>query len=175
MGAPRVHHQPREAGLAPVLCVLNCQAESVVALAYIIFALLRLLLKHGAAEDAVFVAGTLLLTVSIVPITAISLEVILIHLGGALWVDGLLVVLASALLFAGALLTAEQYLGVVKLSLLRNYESSGGCACGRSKMNRLAQWLVAGDAERLERRLEFLLERFDVPRVRHWHFVMLGR
>ena len=123
-------------------------------------------------QDRVYVAGTTVLTISMVPTMTITLEAVNTHWHGEGAWDKALVTIAFTLMAFVAVLMLEQYVSVHKLRLLR-----GSAARGRNRLlDHLATRYVINDAETLERRLQFLLERFKAtPIAMRWHFVQLLR
>ena len=83
----------------------------------------------------------------------------------------MLVVMSVALMLLAATLSFEQYISIHQVRLLRHLMPPGS----NRLLDACAHRFVLADADRLEMRLRFLLERFDVPRTMRFHFVQMSR
>ena len=109
--------------------------------------------------------------ITLVPAVAITLDVFSAHAGGALFLDTQLVVMAVTLMILAVAVLIEQYCSVHKLRLLQGYAKPGS----NRLMDAISAKLCSTDAECLQFRLKFLLERFRAPQAVRYYFILQAR
>ena len=104
-----------------------------------------------------------------VPTLAVALDVVYLHRNGERFMDSVLVLMSLLLMVLAASLAFEQYVSIHRIRLLRHIATPGA----NRVMDTIARRFVIADADRLELRLKFILERFNSPHAMRFHFVQV--